>query len=394
MKKKLLLVLLTCMYVMVLTACGHEHTWLEATCTAPKTCAECGETEGEVVEHVWTEATCAEAKKCSVCGETEGESLEHTWTEANYQQAKKCSVCEATEGEPLQADFEKFGLQCNVELGKFYDGVVMCKQNTEKTASPKVVFSNYCVFESDENHPAKDGYEWKTVDVVMFFYDENAMRDGWKLSYCYENYYDILTNDETAEIDDESGTLCFSVNYNGIEYTECQEYETNIDKLRYENRDSIIRAWTVHYLVPKGYDGCVYGIRNAQIEWGDNQHINDIDNTDTLFFRFANKNDVKEDTEHNVSEINLSYEVAVKIINNFYMNMMNYFNDETIGFFDFDQNMKISQDESNYLLFWALDNYNIEHSSVLSEEATILSASDYLKGNLNVPDTLYKTNIQ
>ena len=48
----------------MLTGCGHEHTWSEATCTEPKTCSECGETEGE----------------------------------------------------PLQADFEKFGLECNAEL--------------------------------------------------------------------------------------------------------------------------------------------------------------------------------------------------------------------------------------------------------------------------------------
>ena len=52
----------------VLTGCGHEHKWTEATCTEPKTCTECGKTEGEPLGHKWKEATCTEAKTCSVCG--------------------------------------------------------------------------------------------------------------------------------------------------------------------------------------------------------------------------------------------------------------------------------------------------------------------------------------
>ena len=65
----------------VLTGCGHEHKWTEATCTEPKTCTECGKTEGEPLGHKWKEATCTEAKTCSVCGETEGEPLGHKWKE-------------------------------------------------------------------------------------------------------------------------------------------------------------------------------------------------------------------------------------------------------------------------------------------------------------------------
>ena len=84
-----------------LTGCGHEHKWAEATCTEPKTCTECGKTEGEPLGHKWKEATCTEAKTCSVCGETEGEPLGHKWKEATCTEAKTCSVCGETEGEPL-----------------------------------------------------------------------------------------------------------------------------------------------------------------------------------------------------------------------------------------------------------------------------------------------------
>ncbi len=34
-----------------LTGCGHIHKWQAATCTAPKTCTGCGETEGEKARH-------------------------------------------------------------------------------------------------------------------------------------------------------------------------------------------------------------------------------------------------------------------------------------------------------------------------------------------------------
>ena len=56
-----------------------EHTWAEATCTAPKTCTDCGITEGEALGHTEQiipakEATCyekglTEGKICSVCNE-------------------------------------------------------------------------------------------------------------------------------------------------------------------------------------------------------------------------------------------------------------------------------------------------------------------------------------
>ncbi len=53
----------------------HEHTWAEATCTQPRTCTECGETEGEPLEHEWTPATLEAPKTCVNCGATEGEAV-------------------------------------------------------------------------------------------------------------------------------------------------------------------------------------------------------------------------------------------------------------------------------------------------------------------------------
>lgn len=122
MKKKVIYMLSVMSLSTMLTTCGPEHTWVEATCTQPKHCSECEETEGEVLEHTWVEVTCAEPKHCSVCETAEGEALPHKLIPANLQEPEKCELYGQIIGEKLQADFEKYELDCNVELKKIYDG--------------------------------------------------------------------------------------------------------------------------------------------------------------------------------------------------------------------------------------------------------------------------------
>ena len=96
------LVILLC----VLSACGCKHEWIEATCQAPKTCALCGKTEGEIGAHQWIEANCTEPKTCAVCNETEGDVLPHKWMPATCTEPKTCTVCGAIEGEALGHEWE------------------------------------------------------------------------------------------------------------------------------------------------------------------------------------------------------------------------------------------------------------------------------------------------
>ena len=67
----------------------HVHEWVEATCTAPKTCKRCGATEGEALGHDWKEATTEAPKTCTRCGATEGEKLP---TEKPKKNCKKTSL--------------------------------------------------------------------------------------------------------------------------------------------------------------------------------------------------------------------------------------------------------------------------------------------------------------
>lgn len=108
MKKRLLMIALVLVCVLVLSACGCKHeTWKDADCVNPKTCADCGETEGAPLGHTWQAATCEKAKTCEACGETEGAALGHSWVDADCENAKTCSTCSLTEGEALGHDWQE-----------------------------------------------------------------------------------------------------------------------------------------------------------------------------------------------------------------------------------------------------------------------------------------------
>ena len=64
----------------------HTHNWINATCTAPKTCS-CGAKEGAANGHTWQNATCSQPKTCTVCGTTSGLTTGHHFSDG------KCTLC-------------------------------------------------------------------------------------------------------------------------------------------------------------------------------------------------------------------------------------------------------------------------------------------------------------
>jgi len=119
MKKKTLILCICLIAVLAVATAGiligtgvidtkpHKHTWLEATCSSPRLCQECGATEGEALAHNWKQATCEEPKTCSVCNTKEGNALGHIWSDTTCTDAKTCSVCNATDGEALGHTWDK-----------------------------------------------------------------------------------------------------------------------------------------------------------------------------------------------------------------------------------------------------------------------------------------------
>lgn len=77
----------------ILSGCGHEHSYADATCIAPKTCTECGETEGEALGHIFLKATCDTPETCERCGETKGNALGHNFLEATCETPQICDRC-------------------------------------------------------------------------------------------------------------------------------------------------------------------------------------------------------------------------------------------------------------------------------------------------------------
>lgn len=279
MRKKLLSLALALAMCLGLVACGHTHVWQDATCTAPKTCAECGETEGGTLEHSWTDATCAVPKTCAVCGATEGGTLEHEWTDATCAAPKTCTACGATEGEalahtlgeanyqspavcgacgeavgePLAAAFESGELDKSnfhlAELGATYDYHIVAYDDHSVEQTNHVTFEDYRVITSDDTHAARDGYEWQIIQVHFLSDDATVGSLGWSAVVAYYDYYSGI------ELPDSDTS--YTVNYNGIDY-ECRSMLTATDEWSKNRTVNDCKAEFAAQ-VPIGYDGVVVG---------------------------------------------------------------------------------------------------------------------------------------
>ena len=97
--RKLIIFILAVTVSVILPACGHDHTWQASTCTSPKLCTSCGETEGDALGHSWVDATCEESRFCSFCGLTSGDPVGHVWTNATCTTPMTCEACDKTNGE-------------------------------------------------------------------------------------------------------------------------------------------------------------------------------------------------------------------------------------------------------------------------------------------------------
>lgn len=290
--KKFFSILMALSILFSLCACGNEAASTEPateSTTVPTTVVTEPATtvpahDCAVDGHSWVEATCESAKFCAFCGETEGEALGHTWVDANYQSAKLCTTCGFTEGEPLTATFDEHGMVINItEVGKEYDYVTTCSEDSSKKTVGKLMISDYRVFEGDEAHPAMEGYEWHAVTVTIRFNDENAWNYGMGVRVSCDNYYDLITWDAT-QTKIASGTYSQTCNFNGVDY-ECvadfsgkMSFSEWVDKEKTCTFDRYVR-------VPVGYDGVVLTFRDNALKMGDGQHLYDVVDENSLYFR-------------------------------------------------------------------------------------------------------------
>lgn len=95
---------LLCLFFTVPFPCSH--IWLDATCTNPQTCQECGKERGELLSHDYIDATCTKPQTCRNCAHEQGVPAEHTWGEATCTTPATCLQCDATTGNALGHDVQ------------------------------------------------------------------------------------------------------------------------------------------------------------------------------------------------------------------------------------------------------------------------------------------------
>ena len=291
MKKKLISLLLIAAMVLTLCACGHQHTWVEATCTEPKTCSECGETEGEPLGHQFSEATYWDTPTCSVCGIVEGEPLTPAFEAQGFT---------ATDIDDVEEPSISMGSDNHLDVSGI-DIALPCEYKGEEVyiAIGQLRRIDHSVIESDETHPAKDGYEWHIAHLEGFqfgnFYmqDEDGSRyklfpDGVRLQCAGLDYY------SGALISDGS---TFTVTWDGKEYPDCRFACTTVEEPNASVSvntssgtvsigDVSKTTFTVAYLVPTGYDGALIGVYNAELDLSQYASPLDASSEDTAFVRF------------------------------------------------------------------------------------------------------------
>ena len=277
------------------------HTWTDASCEASKICSVCGKTDGEPLGHTWTDASCEKPKTCAVCDKTDGEPLGHSWSDASYQSAPVCLICGTVAGDPLVPDFVTYDLNViTPQYGIEYEYKTACRDDISKKTVGKLYFSNYRTFEAEEGFEAEDGYEWHSVVAEIRFDDDNAWNYGLEVRTCFESYYDIVGWDESSHSAGE-GRRGYSVNYNGIQYTECIMTSSGAKLSGWQGKTNWYYC-EFYWRVPVGYDGFVLGFRDAAVTWEDGQHIFDIADENTLLFRFdadgAMSNDPPKPTDY------------------------------------------------------------------------------------------------
>lgn len=276
--KKTFVILTVLVCALMLCGCQCRHIWVEADCVTPKTCSECGETEGEALGHSWAEATCAAPKTCENCSETEGEALAHTWVDANFQAAKTCTVCAATEGEPLTADFESLGLAIDAEgTGVPCTFTIGSKEFTVQVDSWETLTAEE-VADAIRNHYSNvndpgletylsniqdmDGYEWKAAHVLVDGSGIASLND-LPLFPDYGDYYDLDGLVDSLEEGPDKPTR-FTVNFNGQDYTDCAFY--NYHYIEHIDCELSLKIDQWMFLrLPVGYDGMVLSFGDATI---------------------------------------------------------------------------------------------------------------------------------
>lgn len=224
----------------------------------------------------------------TACGKNETENTEkpstehvHAWKEATPYEPKTCAVCGATEGEKLQPEFEKYGIECSLEVGKSYEYKTRCVQDETLETKGTLTVKSFEIFDADAAHAPKDGYEWRVVKMEVSFRDVNAYDKGFAYLTVSEDYYGTVNRDKTyRKISDTEGE--YTVRLDGEDKAVTERLSASLSGWNDFGVNTLRTEYSVH--VPKGYDGAVFGFLYPT-DKAEGQLIFDTDTTSALLFR-------------------------------------------------------------------------------------------------------------
>lgn len=215
---------------------------------------------------------------------------EHNWIEANFQQPQICTECGETQGEPLTPFFEENGFAVNMVLGETYPFRTRTFDNPDLTTIGEVTITDYKIVNSYEDHEPKEGYEWRIIQWLAVFSDDNHRAYGERFAPNPIDYY--IGVDIEADYDTTNNRSFTTINFNGHE----EEIQRERRVIRVEETgNGRVYEVEVAFLVPIGYDGIVYVFYNSVhdgdvsgILLGNVEHWTDIIDEDALLFRLGN----------------------------------------------------------------------------------------------------------
>lgn len=198
---------------------------------------------------------------------------QHKYTPANFQEPATCTVCGKTQGFELEAEFDKRSLEPNMSLSIEYDYNTICSKDETFETTGKVTILSDTIIDSDETHPAKDGYQYRIVVSQLTFNDFNSNEYGFKYNYFTTDYYDITAFTESYGYNAEKQINEFKVNWHGEEIAcTLNTIITKTDwKKNAEGSYTKIITLTQEFVLPVGYDGIIIGYRNSGIDVSNTQ---------------------------------------------------------------------------------------------------------------------------
>lgn len=217
--------------------------------------------------HTWTEATCTEPKTCTVCEETEGEALGHSLSEATYFAPAVCTVCGEEVGEKKPSYFEEKGIAvANAPADHIQKGMLVNGNDTSYIVPTD--FNTGIVSLTTE--PDGDGYEKVTFTFTLsgslYYRDENG-REGYTLATFDNAIFDYYTGIHfTAEdvLDDTGYESAMVIDLDGVSYTISynKSISWNWGDLKHTADGNMyydfVATSVYEFRVPDGYDGLVY----------------------------------------------------------------------------------------------------------------------------------------